>query len=142
MDIIVYRQPVKGKPTLGEMHIDGEFFCYTLEDEDRGILNGMSFSRVKELKRYGETCIGYGSYTLTLGESVKFKRVLPLLHKVTGFEGIRIHRGNFASDSLGCILVGYGKENFTITHSKQCEIDLVKKLSNQVRHSITFLKAQ
>jgi Family of unknown function (DUF5675) len=140
MEIRVIRQPKKGLPTMGELFIDGEFFCYTLEDEDRGILQGMSISRVKELKRYGDTCIGYGTYKVLLTGSVKFKRILPLLMKVDGFEGIRIHRGNTKEHTLGCILVGYGVENYTVTHSRQCEIDLIKKLTNIENIQITLTK--
>lgn len=131
MEITVIRTPVKGKPTMGKMLIDGEFFCYTLEDEDRGIIQGMSLKRVKELKKYGETCIGYGTYKVALSESFKFKRVLPLIKEVTGFEGIRIHKGNNESHTLGCILVGYGIEGFTITHSTKAEFDLIKRLESE-----------
>ena len=140
MEIKVIRQSKKGLPTMGELFIDGEFFCYTLEDEDRGILQGMSLNRVKELKKYGDTCIGSGTYKVLLTGSVKFKRVLPLLINVTGFEGIRIHRGNTKEHTLGCILVGYGTENYTVTHSRQCEIDLVKKLSDIDNIQITLTK--
>ena len=140
MEIRVIRQARKGFPTMGQLFIDEEFFCYTLEDEDRGIVQGMSLKRVKELKKYGDTCIGYGKYKVILTNSVKFKRVLPLLMNVTGFEGIRIHRGNTKEHTLGCILVGYGIEDNTITHSRQCEIDLVKKLIEAENIEITITK--
>lgn len=128
MDIIVYRQPVKGKPTMGEMHIDGEFFCYTLEDEDRGIIQGMSLARVKQLKIYAETCIGYGTYKVKLTYSPTFKRILPLIIDVVGFLGIRMHRLNWSRETKGCIGVGFGVEGFMITHSKDAEDALIKKM--------------
>lgn len=137
MDIKVFRNPEINHPTMGQMWIDGQFFCYTLEDIDRGLTDKMSEDTVKGKKVYGKTAIPSGTYKVILNQSEKFKRLLPLVIAVTGFEGIRIHRGNFEADTLGCIIVGYGLEGFSVTHSKQCEIDLVAKLKNAV-HKLTI----
>lgn len=65
-----------------------------------------------------------GDYFTTISSSRKFKRLLPELHRVKGRVGIRIHHGNYYSDSSGCILVGRSPEfdnafkgNYYIEHS-------------------------
>jgi hypothetical protein len=53
-----------------------------------------------------ETAIPYGRYEVEITYSNRFGRPLPLLMNVIGFEGIRIHSGNSAGDTSGCILPG------------------------------------
>lgn len=111
------RQPSSSKSTTGELFINGEFFCYTLEDVER------------EEKIYGETAIPRGTYKIVLSYSSKFKRVLPMLLDVPDFSGIRIHRGVHAGHTEGCILVGFSKGVNEIYHSKVAEEKLVETLS-------------
>ena len=44
-------------------------------------------------------------YRVTVTQSPKFRRLLPLLNQVPGRTGIRVHRGTQPEHSLGCILV-------------------------------------
>ena len=44
-------------------------------------------------------------YKVTVTQSQKFKRLLPILNQVPGRTGIRIHRGSRPEHSKGCILV-------------------------------------
>ncbi len=44
-------------------------------------------------------------YEVGVTMSPKFKRLLPILRRVPGREGIRIHRGTHPKHSKGCILV-------------------------------------
>ena len=89
--------------TIGELSINGAFFCHTLEDKVR-ILNSF------EDKVYGETAIPVGRYKIVLSYSNRFKRILPEILNVDFFKGIRIHEGNHKDDSSGCILVGECKD--------------------------------
>jgi hypothetical protein len=82
--------------TLGNLYVDDEFCCHTLED----------VVRPDGVKIAGETAIPYGSYPVVITWSPKFRRRLPLIADVPMFEGIRIHPGNTTDDTDGCILVG------------------------------------
>ena len=49
-------------------------------------------------------------YRVTVTQSPKFRRLLPLLNQVPGRTGIRVHRGTKPEHSLGCILVSADNE--------------------------------
>ena len=100
--------------TIGELYVDGAFECFTLEDAEREIEG----KPVAEWKVAGATSIQKGSYDVVITFSNRFNRDLPLLENVPGFEGIRIHSGNTAADTEGCILVGRGKTEKTVTESR------------------------
>jgi len=106
MELKVKRIAKRDTYTIGKLYVDGEYFCDTIEDRDRGLNDSMSVEEIKKIKVYGETAIPTGRYRVTLSYSVKFKKMLPEILNVKGFTGIRIHSGNTAKDSLGCILVG------------------------------------
>lgn len=94
--------------TIGKLYIDGRYFCDTLED----------VVRPTGVKVYGQTAIPAGQYDCELTYSPRFKRILPLLKDVPNFEGVRIHSGNTASDSEGCILVGENKVKGKVLNSR------------------------
>lgn len=114
MKLIVKRKHFKEGYTIGKLYIDynnnfePEYFCDTLEDKVR--LDGQ--------KIYGKTAIPAGTYRLLLTFSPKFNRVLPLINNVPGFSGVRIHAGNTAADTEGCILVGQNKEVGKVINSQ------------------------
>lgn len=116
------------KSTIGDLYINNEFFCYTLEDFDRDFNKDGDIDDVGEEKVYGETAIPAGTYEVKLTMSTRFKRILPLLINVPHFDGIRIHRGNTAKDSLGCIIVGFTKDKDFVGKSKDAEEALIKRL--------------
>lgn len=101
--LYLYRDPSTSKSTLGELFMDDEFLCDTLEDPVRTGDDGVM---QKEEKIYGETAIPAGTYQVVITLSHRFKRLMPLLLNVPFFEGIRIHNGNTPEHTLGCILVG------------------------------------
>jgi len=103
MELNLYRHTynVKGdRNIIGDLFIDGVFFCHTLEDE----------KRADGLKVYGETAIPAGIYNVKLTISNRFKRLMPLLLDVEGFKGIRIHGGNTSKDTHGCPLVAFNTD--------------------------------
>ena len=58
----------------------------------------------------GRSAIPEGRYAVVISFSPKFKQWLPILLGVPKFEGIRIHAGNTAADTEGCILIGKNRE--------------------------------
>lgn len=128
--------------TIGELYVDGEFFCYTCEDKDRGLNSSMSESEVAAIKVASETAIPTGTYYITLNVvSPKYSKVayyknlcdggkVPRLVGVVGFDGVLIHKGNTAEDSAGCILVGTTKGTKTIYKSADAFSALYAKLKS------------
>ena len=98
----VKREPSANNCTLGSLFVDGKFECFTLED----VVREVPQLAVEEWKVQDETSIPSGTYEVIVEQSVHFQKLLPLLLKVPGFEGVRIHSGNVAADTEGCILVG------------------------------------
>jgi hypothetical protein len=90
----------------GKMYIDGRVAMLTLERRDAELRNDMTVNSIILEKENGICAIPYGCYKLTQHFSAKFKKYVPLLLNVPGFEMIEIHVGNSSADSEGCILVG------------------------------------
>lgn len=118
MNITLNRIAKKPKYTIGKLYIDGEYFCDTIEDTDRGLTQTMTDAQVKSKKVYGQTAIPTGTYRVIISYSNKFKRQMPLLLNVPGFLGIRIHSGNTEKDTEGCLIVGKNKVVGKVIESK------------------------
>lgn len=99
--------------TIGQLEIDGKFFCHTLEDR----------VRPPGEKVYGETAIPEGDYKVTIEPFRGDKnKMYPYLHDVPMFSGVCIHGGNKPEDSLGCILVGFQRDDAIIYSSAVKEL--------------------
>lgn len=112
--------------TIGELSIDGEFFCYTLEDV------------VRDKKIYGKTAIPAGTYKVVFTYSPHFNRILPLLVGVPDYEGVRIHPGNTDADTEGCILVGQAYRKDFLLASRAAFDPLFEKIKNEKDLEITI----
>lgn len=134
---LLLKRKFKGETyTVGDLFIDGKFFCHTLEDKVRILPllcpdtpQGIG-CRCKE-KEYAKTAIPYGIYKITMRHSPRFKRVLPYLHDVPHFLGILIHPGTTDKDSAGCILVGNNTIKGKITESRATSDKLNALLSKE-----------
>ncbi|BCT68479.1 MULTISPECIES: DUF5675 family protein [unclassified Nitrosospira] len=101
MELQIKRTDFSEESTIGELSVNGVFECYTLED------------KVRPVKIAGKTAIPSGRYEVIINFSQRFQKQLPLLLNVPNYEGVRIHSGNTAANTEGCILVGETKtENF------------------------------
>lgn len=124
--------------TIGKLFVDGVYFCDTLEDTDR-LDKGMSPDEIKAKKIPGQTAIPEGTYKVIVNISPKFKRLLPRLINVPGYEGVLIHRGNTAADTAGCILVGENKQVGKVLNSIYYEESLVDILKHADNISIEIV---
>lgn len=102
MNLLLQRSSGGTGCTIGALFIDGLQGCFTCEDVVREIPG----APVSAWKVPGETAIPAGTYQVIISHSNRFNRDLPILLNVPGFEGIRIHPGNTAADTEGCILPG------------------------------------
>ncbi len=117
MKLLLRRFSTSGDDTLGILHVDDVWQCYTLEDEARTV------------KVFGETRIPDGIYKIILrtvgGFHKRYTKRYPDMHKgmlwlqdVPNFEYILIHTGNRDDDTAGCILVGSNANDNTVDEGR------------------------
>ena len=123
MNITVKRIFKGPKYTIGKLSIDGHYFCDTLEDT----------VRPAGVKIPGKTAIPAGKYQIEITESIRFNRLMPIIKDVPGFSGVRIHSGNTAEDTEGCILVGKNRVKGKVLDSRKTFQKLFKILIVAVR---------
>jgi hypothetical protein len=116
MNLTLIRKYPSTDCIIGELFIEGVFECYTLEDIERPV------------KIPGMTAIPKGTYEVVINFSNRFQKLLPLLQNVPDFEGVRIHTGNIAANTEGCILVGKSKDATQVLQSKVAFDSLFPKL--------------
>lgn len=119
MELKVKRITTNKPYTIGHLYIDDKFFADTLEDEDRGLTQSMSLEQISQKKIKSETAIPKGRYQVVWTYSDHFKQPMPLLLNVPGYAGVRIHSGNSAKDTEGCILVGKNDKIGWISNSRE-----------------------
>ena len=119
MELILERIAKRKTYTIGRLYIrrqvmdeylpgiEDQYFCDTLEPTWRDYANGA-------YKVKGRSAIPEGRYAVVISWSPKFKMWLPILLGGPEFnkqwQGIRIHAGNTAKDTQGCLLVGKNRE--------------------------------
>jgi hypothetical protein len=113
--------------TIGDMYIDGEYFCHTIEDT------------IREVKIMNETAIPYGTYEVVIDFSNKFQKLMPHILNVPNFEGIRIHTGNTDKDTSGCLLIGFTKAKDFVGESKKAFDIFFPKLDEALKTDKCFI---
>ena len=142
MELKLIRTKSNKEYTEGKLYINGVYFCDTLEDKDRGLLQSMSVDTIKAIKVYKETCIPYGKYKVILSMSKRFGKVMPELLNVKGFTGVRIHNGVDKNSTLGCVIIGKKWQDGKVTKSRdtfaklmqilqQCDEEIILIISNE-----------
>lgn len=127
---LTVRRNYKGEAyTIGALYVDGVYLCDTLEDRVRDL--------PREAKVPGQTAIPPGTYPVIVNRSPKFGRELPRLQDVPNFEGVLIHRGNTATDTAGCILVGENKVKGKVINSTGYELTLTTAIKSAIERGET-----
>ena len=116
INLLILRDTFSDESTIGELFINGERFCDTLElpyrDNQRSI-----------------SCIPTGEYKVRMRrprESATRHYSHLLLKDVPDRDYILFHRGNTAKDTKGCILVGQGSQQ-DVVHNSTLAMDLLMK---------------
>ncbi|MDR1455868.1 MAG: DUF5675 family protein [Tannerella sp.] len=134
MELKLHRRFSGKDYTVGALYVNGAYFCDTLEDADRGLMQTMPAEEIRRKKVTHETAIPTGVYRVTVTRSPAKRRMLPRLLDVPGFSGILIHRGNTKNDSSGCILVGENRMKGKVINSTPYETRLVEILTEAQEH--------
>jgi hypothetical protein len=127
----LFRKKCNGDTTIGELFIDGLYFCKTLEDERR------------EVKVMHETRIPAGTYKIKLQlngtMTTKYAKRFPTLHQgmlwlqdVPNFTTIYIHIGNTDDNTSGCILVGKDEKDYKLSRSTIAYVFLYIKVTKAI----------
>ncbi len=131
MELLLKRGPSSEKSTIGELFVNGAFECFILEDP------------VRPAKIPGITAIPAGRYEIVRTFSNRFQRILPLLLNVPNFDGVRMHPGNKAEDTEGCLLPGKTKAKDWVSQSgaafNQLEAKIIAALNAGQRVFITIV---
>lgn len=125
MRLDLYRKFKTANATIGELYVNGAFFCFTLED----------VVRAEGVKVKHQTAIPAGTYEIVMTWSNRFQKVMPRLVNVPMFDGILIHAGNTAADTSGCILVGRKRGDDSITESRSAFAELFNLLGKSATQS-------
>lgn len=120
INLLLIRDMFTANSTIGELFINGERFCDTLEnpwlDNQRNI-----------------SCIPEGEYPVRLRlprESATRDYIHLLIQDVPNRDYILFHRGNFPKDTSGCILVGQGTQQDVVNNSALAMDLLIKEILN------------
>ncbi len=120
MELRLERQPSADGCTLGAIYLWDHRLCYTLEDV------------VRDHKLEHETAIPFGRYPVGIDWSRRFNRLLPFIDQVPGFTGVRIHGGNTAADTAGCILVGVIQTAKSVQQCQPALQDVMSRIASVI----------
>ena len=110
--------------TIGKLLVNGIFRYYVLED----------LVRPDGVKVAKETAIPYGKYTVSVSQSPRLGRELPLIENVPNFSGIRMHAGIDQSWTEGCVLISRKLQDGKLVLDREAETELKDIIKNALDH--------
>jgi hypothetical protein len=148
MELILKRIAKRRNYTIGKLYISndskppltggglegagGAYFCDTLEPTVLELKTTVSKDAVLRSPAKAQSlkpfAIPEGSYAVVISYSPRFREWLPILLGVPAFSGIRIHAGNTAKDTQGCILVGRNQIVGKVLESRKWLYELKQKI--------------
>lgn len=132
MKLILTRHARRADYTIGRLEDEnGKKISDTLEPTWRNYNGG-------EMKIPKKSAIPEGTYRVVITKSQRFRKYLPLLVGVPGFEGVRIHAGNTSRDTEGCILVGQNLQVGKVLWSRISLERLMKLIENEKEIYLTI----
>ena len=120
INLLLIRNTFSEQSTIGELFLNGERMCDTLENPWKDNQRNIS-------------CIPEGEYKVRLRlarESATRDYLHLLVQDVPDRDWILFHRGNSAKDTSGCILVGLGSQQDFVQNSTLAMDLLMKELIN------------
>jgi hypothetical protein len=120
INLLLIRDTFTDESTIGELFLNGERFCDTLELPYRDNQRSVS-------------CIPTGSYKVRMRyprESATRDYLHLLVQEVKDRSYILFHKGNTAKDTRGCILVGQGSQQDIVQNSALAMDLLMKEIIN------------
>ena len=129
VNLLIIRDTFTENSTIGELFINGERFCDTLENP--WLNNQRNIS-----------CIPAGQYKVRLRlprESATRDYLHLLVQDVPNRDYILFHIGNTAKDTSGCILVGNGREQDVVENSRLAMDLLIKEILNLGGENINLI---
>ena len=129
INLLLIRDTFTDESTIGELFLNGERFCDTLELPYRDNQRSVS-------------CIPTGSYKVRMRyprESATRDYLHLLVQEVKDRSYILFHKGNTAKDTRGCILVGQGSQQDIVQNSALAMDLLMKEIINLGGENINLI---
>lgn len=126
MNLILTRDIKTPTFTLGYLEGFGKKIGWTCEDVVRG--NGNP-ATIATWKIPDVTAIPYGHYKVIIDFSDHFQKHLPHILDVPGFDGVRVHGGNSATDTSGCVLLGLSRTSNGVKNCESAVQDLMNLMT-------------
>ena len=129
INLLIIRDTFTDKSTIGTLYINGERFCDTLENPYLNNQRNIS-------------CIPEGSYKVRLRlprESATRDYLHLLVQDVPNRDWILFHRGNYPSQTQGCILVGNGRKQDIVENSRLAMDLVIKEILNLGGENINLI---